>query len=420
MGMETYSIQVMELLSLGVTSDGKGRMKVAVTQDDRQSTHVIALDEFTYFELEALKPLSGGRIRLSPYSKWDPFRNAYYSSIVRTTDTSRDTLYFACSESYIHQIKQLRQLPPAPPEDSRMKPDCASEAANQTETAGRRRSRAWYVRLPKMAIPLLVLVGLMALLSNTSEGRGESVSLLGGGKADAADLNMPVAVPPLIHRLYEDGAAYAKAAVAARAPDDQPEGYKIIDISGSEKFFGLPEHYVALTFDDGPSPRTKQIVDILTEHQVVGTFLFVGKNAKRNPDAVIYASEQGMSVGNHSWDHRELTKVTLQDQQDELSDTNQVLESLTHQAVTLFRPPYGAVDDSLMSAAKKQNLKVLLWNRDPEDWNAKKPEDIIRYFHQVKASGGVYVLHEDNNTVKALPAIIQYLQDQHLTFVAFQ
>lgn len=56
----------------------------------------------------------------------------------------------------------------------------------------------------------------------------------------------------------------------------------------------------------------------------------------------------------------------------------------------------------------------------PGRLNAKHPEDIIRYFHQVEASGGIYVLHEDKNTVEALPEIIKYLKDKNLTFVTFK
>lgn len=127
-----------------------------------------------------------------------------------------------------------------------------------------------------------------------------------------------------------------------------------------------------------------------------------------------------MSIGNHSWDHKLLKKAASQDQNENLAKTNRVLESLTHTAVTLFRPPYGAVTDELVDEAKKLNMKTLLWNRDPEDWNAKKPEDIIRYFHQVEAAGGIYVLHEDKNTLEALPDIIKYLKEKNLTFVTFK
>lgn len=65
-------------------------------------------------------------------------------------------------------------------------------------------------------------------------------------------------------------------------------------------------------------------------------------------------------------------------------------------------------------------MKTLLWNRDPEDWNAKKPEGILRYFHEVEAAGAVYVHHEDKYTAGELPEIIEYLKDTNLKFAIFK
>lgn len=87
-------------------------------------------------------------------------------------------------------------------------------------------------------------------------------------------------------------------------PSTNQASVEVIDIDEKESFFDLSKGYVALTFGDGPSALTKQFVDILTEQKVAATFLFVGQKLERNRDAVIYASEHGMAIGNHSWDHR--------------------------------------------------------------------------------------------------------------------
>jgi len=429
--METYRTQVMELLSLGKTSDGANQIKVGVTQEDRQAAYVIDIDEFTFLGLEALRPLNGDRIRLSPYSKWDPYRNNFYSAIIRTTGVSGDTLYFACSEEYINQIKQIRQavLPPVPMEEGGQDVGVEKFAQRRAQFLSR-----FPARFQRIANLLLVLFSLMAVLTIASVSRDDSVRMLSGqigvAKAIVAtnDSNAPIVTASItdLHKgdvshaaVVADQTALSQASIQANVKQAEAD-FEVIDIDEEKKFFGLPEKYVALTFDDGPSPLTKKIVDILMAHKLAATFLFVGKNAQRNPDAVTYASEHGMSIGNHSWDHSVLTKAAPQEQSENLSKTSSVLETLTHTAVTLFRPPYGEVNDELVSVAKKQNMKILLWNRDPEDWNAKKPEDIIRYFHQVEAAGGVYVLHEDKNTVEALPDIIKYLKRNNLTFVVFK
>lgn len=431
--MVTYNIQVMELLSLGKTSDGGNQIKLVVTQEDRQAAYVIDIDEFTFLELEALQPLNGGRVRLSPYPKWDPYRNTYYSAIIRTTGITRDTLHFACSEEFIDQIKRIRQTD---------LPAVVIDEVGQGEDVVKlpQRRAAWLrrvsSRVPRMVHLLLILYGLLAVLPIPSKGMADPVHVLSehidtAKTAVATDDSKGSIV--LAAESDRHGSDVSLAAVGAEADPtslmqapSQPAvhqekaDYEVMAIDGEKKFFGLPKNYVALTFDDGPSSFTQKIVDILTENKVAATFLFVGKNAERLPDAVTYVSEHGMPIGNHSWDHRVLTKDAPKDQSKNLSMTSSVIESLTHTSVTLFRPPYGAVNDDLVAAAKNQNMKTLMWNRDPEDWNAKKPEDIIQYFHEVEDSGGLFVLHEDKNTVEALPDIIKYLQGKNLTFVVFK
>lgn len=443
MAMETYSTQVMELLSLGKSSDGHYYLTIVVAHEDRQATYIIDIDEFTYLGLEALRPLDGGRARLSPYPKWDPYRNTHYSAIVRTTGVFRDTLYFACSESFVDRINRIRQgeLPLVLMNEE--------DRIGEAETAVRRRApflRQLRAQLSGLANLLPAAFILLAVLSIPSEGKANSAHAqnVSFGVAEAAEAKTDreatadaaadilaepteaTAAPGSVREAPKEQASLA--VVQPARPIGQPQvqtaaqkaGYEIIDIDEEKKFFGLSKDYVALTFDDGPSALTQDIVDILTEHKIAATFLFVGKNVKRHPEAVAYASEHGMSIGNHSWDHSVLTKAQPKQQSANLLKTSAAIEALTDTPVTLFRPPYGAVNDELVATADALNMKTLLWNRDPEDWNAKKPEDIVRYFHEVDAAGGVYVLHEDKNTVAALPEIIEYLQGKKLTFAAFK
>ncbi|ANS76516.1 hypothetical protein AWM70_19650 [Paenibacillus yonginensis] len=443
--MEAYSTQVVELLSLGKTSEGIHQMKVVVTQEDKQDSYLIDIDEFTFLELEACQPLCEGRARISLYPKWDPYRNTYYSSIIRTTGFSRETLYFACSKEFQNQIKQMRQgqLPPASAngkqQERRGRSASEEHAAEVSDAGWTRYLQPLYTRAPKMANLLLVGFIFLVLISIPYHSKADPAGLA-DGHADAAQeaeesKGFHEAVIPAFatqKRLDQLEAAHPARPAGTKAGasgnltadkevlDEGQKNYKIIDVAEEKKLFGLPKGYVALTFDDGPSRFTEKIVDILSENKVAATFLFVGQNAKRNPDAVIYASQHGMSIGNHSWDHQEMTKVAPAEQVQNLAETASLLESLTHTPVTLFRPPYGAVDDKLFGVARKQHMKTLMWNRDPEDWNHKRAVDIVRYFHGLEASGGIYVLHEDKSTLEALPDIVKYLKDRHLTFAIFK
>lgn len=229
--------------------------------------------------------------------------------------------------------------------------------------------------------------------------------------------------PPAADALKTAGAeAAAVTAVTAGLASSEAAARQAeqLDIGSDKSFFGLKKGYVALSFDDGPSKYTKKIVDMLTEEGVAATFLFVGKNAVQFPDEVTYASSHGMAVGNHSWDHSMMTKLNRTAQKDNIDKTNAVLEPLVGAPITIFRPPYGAINETLAGSVKELRMKVLLWNRDAEDWNAKSPEDILRYIRSVDPSGGVYVLHEDKYTVEALPELIRMLKEKQLTFTVFK
>lgn len=235
----------------------------------------------------------------------------------------------------------------------------------------------------------------------------------GAGTPTGAETLPPEGVPSL----PEAGAD--QAAESADGEADSPP-YDMVELEVGVPYYSLPRGYVALTFDDGPSEYTKQIVDVLKEYGVAATFLFVGRQAARYPEGAEYAAEQGMAVGNHSWDHSDLTLQKPEEQAGNIRQANEQLESLTGHPPLLFRPPYGATDEALAAVVADAGMKPLMWNRDPQDWKAKTAKDIIRYFKKWDPSGGIYVLHEKKATLEALPEIIDYLKERELTFVIFR
>ena len=433
-GMETYNTQVIELLSLGKTIDGFNQMKLIVTQEERQATYEIKIDELTYQGLESLKPWIGDRVRLSPYAKWDPYQKTFYSSLIKGSGVTRDIQYFPCTEHYIQQLTHLRSFPLT------LKNEEEQGVSNAAQHDHEHVHQAQFLRIfstrtSKVSMIVMIIFSILAVFSTSSQGKGDLVRKL----SEPIGIVKAEVTTEHSEAIHDQGIINDEAGIDLLQNDDiiaDPSDVlevsmqsssnplqaddDVFEITEEMKLFGLPEQYVALTFDDGPSALTEQIVDILKEQNVAATFLFVGQNVARNPDAVTYTLENGMAIGNHSWDHSVLTKADAQKQRENLLKTNDALESLTDRAITLFRPPYGEVNDELVAEAKKLNMKTLMWNRDPEDWNAKNPEDIIRYFHQVEAAGGIYVLHEDKNTVEALPEIIKYLKEKNLTFVTFK
>ncbi|GBG06413.1 hypothetical protein PAT3040_00938 [Paenibacillus agaridevorans] len=245
----------------------------------------------------------------------------------------------------------------------------------------------------------------------TKQGKSESAET-GDDSSETTDLSATAPGSANSDNLSNEG---AQASIATEL-----EHVEVITLNPGSTVYSLPKGYVALTFDDGPSDYTKAIVDLLRERGVAGTFLFIGRNADRYTVEAAYAAEQGMAVGNHSWDHSNLTTKEMDDISVNIAKANEVIGKHSDTLVSVFRPPYGALNDDMAIAAEELGMKMLMWNRDPKDWQAASSKEIIRYFKTIDASGGIYVMHEKKATLDALPDIIDYLLEQDLKFAVFQ
>ncbi|WP_379156571.1 polysaccharide deacetylase family protein [Paenibacillus sp. sgz5001063] len=417
---------MIELLSLEHKQDSY-QMEVGLTHSGRFTRKVLLIDEYTYLHMNMLDSCQEDRVRLSIYPKWDPFRRTYFSSYTKMNRTCSETLYFACSEAYVSQLLELKQQTLPSNEEKTVQAILPAPEPEQTERPMRRAINFHFVR------PIVLRCILFSLLFVLFFLRMDD-TLLNSAEAHEdftppVDSSVPVPYVPIIHTAAFQSTEAKVIPVTEQEPEPvqsaQPEVQKNplvdeLELDGSQYEYSLAKGYVALSFDDGPSQYTKEIVDILTEHGVAANFLFIGQNAQQHPEAVRYTEEHGMPVGSHSWDHSELTKNSSAENHNNLLRSVQVLEQNTGRPVTVFRPPYGAINDSVAAEASRQKLKVLLWNRDPEDWKAENAEQIIRYFYNTDPSGGIYLLHEKRVTVQALPAIIEYLKNKHLKFAIFK
>lgn len=209
--------------------------------------------------------------------------------------------------------------------------------------------------------------------------------------------------------------------------------FKLIDKSEVEKLFGPPIPFeekvfgynksagkvVALTFDDGPVPEyTEKYVDILKSMEIKATFFVIGKNAKRHPELVKYIYENGNEIGLHSYSHFNMSKMKPEQIVDELYKTQKIIFESTGVKPTLFRPPYGAFNKTLLKISDSLGLHVVLWNVDPDDWQSPTPESIILRVTRHTKNGSVILMHEGKiNTLAALPQIIEKLKAEGYSFV---
>jgi peptidoglycan/xylan/chitin deacetylase (PgdA/CDA1 family) len=171
--------------------------------------------------------------------------------------------------------------------------------------------------------------------------------------------------------------------------------------------------YVRLTFDDGPHrTATPDILDTLAAHGVTATFFVVGQMTAANPALVQRESQEGHTIGNHSWDHPDLTRLNSAQVESELQRTNDVIKEVTRTTPTQWRPPYGARNSAVEAAAERVGLtSMVLWTVDPRDW-ADPPATTVRdRVLQAVRPDSIILLHDGTgaNTPAALPMILNGL-----------
>ena len=151
---------------------------------------------------------------------------------------------------------------------------------------------------------------------------------------------------------------------------------------------------VAITFDDGPNPETTTpMLDALEENYAKATFFCLGQNAGYYPETVQREYNLGMEVGTHTYSHVVLTKLGASQLDDEISKSVDAINKAIGVKPTLMRPPYGAVNKTVLSAVGGYNLCCMNWSLDTEDWKTKNAD--ATYNEVMKAQDGDVVLLHD-------------------------
>jgi peptidoglycan/xylan/chitin deacetylase (PgdA/CDA1 family) len=189
---------------------------------------------------------------------------------------------------------------------------------------------------------------------------------------------------------------------------------------------------VALTFDDGPGSSTAGILSVLRSEGVTATFFNIGQNAAAQPGWVRTEAEWHYLIGNHTWDHPDMTTESAAAQATEMDRATAEQQSLIGSGPCAFRPPYGSYNSTTLSLAQQRRMKFWLWSVDTEDWKAAGSSSsywVHRIISLAEQQGGVQqhpviLMHNapsgDPATVLALPTIISYFRSHGYTFVNLQ
>lgn len=167
------------------------------------------------------------------------------------------------------------------------------------------------------------------------------------------------------------------------------------------------EKCIALTFDDGPSIYTETLLETLKEKGAKATFFVLGVNARVQQQTLIDLKKAGMEIGNHTWSHKDLTKLSVEEVKGEINNAADLIESITGERPILVRPPYGAINGQVKAVA---NSPLILWSVDPEDWKFRNSEYVADYIINHAKAGAVILSHDiHETTVKAMPKVIDSL-----------
>lgn len=182
------------------------------------------------------------------------------------------------------------------------------------------------------------------------------------------------------------------------------------------------EKKIALTFDDGPSIYTLEVLELLKKYNAKATFFCIGKNIETHPEILQKVISEGHLVGNHSYSHSKFfdfynaKKIT-----EEIKRTDTLLEKFTSRKINFFRPPYGVTTPSIRRALKVTGHKTIGWNIRSLDGGTQNQELIFNRLIKHISPGGIVLLHDTGeHSVLVLEQFLQFLQQNNYQVVSIE
>lgn len=187
------------------------------------------------------------------------------------------------------------------------------------------------------------------------------------------------------------------------------------DIKPKEKSIDYNKKVVALTFDDGPSKYTKEILNILKKHDSCATFFVVGNKVEFYKNDLQRMIKEGSEIGNHSYSHKWLNRLSKDEFINEINKTQEIIKNLTGYLPKIFRPTYGGYNDNLKTYT---NLRFVLWNVDSQDWKVKNTNKILKNILPNVKDGSIILMHDNHSySYEALDELIVELKKENYQFV---
>jgi chitin deacetylase len=181
------------------------------------------------------------------------------------------------------------------------------------------------------------------------------------------------------------------------------------------------EKAIALTFDDGPWPRTTlQVLEILKKNDIKATFFWIGQNLQAYPQLAKQVVAEGHAIANHTW-HHWYHRMNPSTAAREIDDTAKLIFKTTGVKTSVFRPPGGLLNNGVGDYAKKEKYVTVMWSVDSIDYRPLSSQSIYNNVIRKVKPGGIVLMHDGGGnrsaTVQALPKIIAKLKEQGYSFL---
>ncbi len=155
------------------------------------------------------------------------------------------------------------------------------------------------------------------------------------------------------------------------------------------------------------------MLEIFKENNIKITFFVTGKWADQNEELLKKISEHGHEIGNHGFLHRDYSILSYENNKQEIGKAHNIISNIINTSPIFFAPPSGAYNDATIKAAKDLNYKVIMWSIDTIDWRKDSTSDkIINRVVSKTHNSAIVLMHPKEETIKALPAIIESLHNQ--------
>lgn len=154
-----------------------------------------------------------------------------------------------------------------------------------------------------------------------------------------------------------------------------------------------------------------QMLETLASHDIKATFFIGGSWANRHPELVRLLANSGHELANHSYTHPHPNTLSKVQNQEQIQRTEDLVQQLTGRKTTLYAPPYGEFNDTVLAAATELGYLTIMWTIDTVDWKKPAPDVIVTRVMKKLNNGAIILIHPTESTAKALPELIDRIED---------